>query len=313
MISVIITSFKEPHTIRKCISSIADKKYSNIPTPFEIIQVSPDELTLKQGRKEANRLGLNKKQYLQIKDPKKGKPFALKMALKKAKGNLVILTDGDVFFEKGSVGALVKPFENKKIGGVSGRPISQDKKDNKFGYWGHLLSDSGDHRRRNTMKKVENKDYYISNESFFPMSGYIMAIRNIDFDIPSDVLSDDAYISYTLRNLEFDIAYAPKAVCFVKYPTNLKDYYKQKVRSLGGFKQLKRMGVFKKDKQSRSFLIELKYTFFVLRYAKNIEEFFWSLLLFPVRLITWIRIFWERDILKKGMPKGGWERIESTK
>ena len=76
---------------------------------------------------------------------------------------------------------------------------------------------------------------------------------------------------------------------------------------------MKRMGIFKRDKQSRSFLIELPYAFFVLRYSKNIQEFFWSLLLFPVRLITWIKILWERDILKKDMPKTGWERIESTK
>jgi len=79
MISVIITSFKEPKTIRKCISSVADRKYSGIPNPFEIIQVSPDELTLKQGKKEANRLELTKRQYVQIRDPKKGKPYALKM------------------------------------------------------------------------------------------------------------------------------------------------------------------------------------------------------------------------------------------
>lgn len=313
MISVIITSFKEHKTIRRCISSIADRKYSGIPNPFEIIQVSPDELTLKQGQKEANRLGLNKKQYIQIRDPKKGKPYALKMALERAKGDIVILTDGDVFFEKNAVKELIKPFENETVGGVSGRPVSQDSKDNRYGYWGHLLSDSADHRRRDRMVRVEGRDYYISQETFFPMSGYIMAMRNLEFNIPSNVLSDDAYISYTLRNMGMNIAYAPKAICYVKYPTNLKDYYKQKVRSLGGFRQLKRMGVFKKDKQSRSFLIELKYTFFVLRYAENIEEFFWSLLLFPVRLITWVKILWERDILRKDMPKGGWERVESTK
>lgn len=313
MISVIITSFKEPRTIRKCISSIADRKYSGIPNPFEIIQVSPDELTLKQGKKEANRLGLNKKQYIQIRDPKKGKPYALRMALKKARGDFIILTDGDVYFEENAVKELLKPFENKNVGGVSGRPVSQDSRNNRYGYWGHLLSDSADHRRKNRMECIDNKHYYVSKENFFPMSGYIMAIKNIDLNIPSNVLSDDAYISYTLRNMGLDIAYAPKAVCYVKYPTNLKDYYKQKVRSLGGFKQLKRMGVFKKDKQSRSFLIELSYAFFVLKYPENIEEFFWSLLLFPVRLITWIKILWERDILKKDMPKEGWERIESTK
>jgi len=313
MISVIITSFKEPKTIRKCIACIADRSYSGIPSPFEIIQITPDELTLKQGQKEANRLGLTHKQYIQIKDPQKGKPFALKMAIKKAKGDIIIFTDGDVFFEKDAVKELLKPFEDKNIGGVSGRPISQDSKDNCFGYWGHLLSDSADHRRKNRMEEVENKNYFVSRKRFFPMSGYIMAVRNLDIPIPPDVLSDDAYISYYVRNEGMDIAYAPKAISYVKYPTTLKDYYKQKVRSIGGFKQLKRMGIFKKDKQSRSFFIELQYAFFVLIYAENFREFWWSILLFPIRLITWIKIVWNMDILKKGMPKGGWERIESTK
>jgi hypothetical protein len=73
------------------------------------------------------------------------------------------------------------------------------------------------------------------------------------------------------------------------------------------------MGVFKRDRQSRNFFIELGYAFYVFRYAENVKEFYWSLLLFPVRLITWIRIFWERVLLRKDMPSNGWERIESTK
>lgn len=313
MITVIITSFKEPKSIGRCIACIANRKYSGITSPFEILQVSPDSQTLKAGKKEAYKLRLSKKQFIQIIDPKKGKPYALKMALKKAKGDIIILTDGDTYFERDSVKELIKPFENDKVGGVSGRPISQDEIDNKYGYWGHLLSDSAHHRRSSLMKKVEDRDYYISDKNFFPMSGYIMAIRNLNLNIPSNVLSEDAYISYCIRNMNKEISYAPKAICYVKYPTNFKDYLKQKVRSLGGFTQLKRMDIFKKDKQSRSFFIELRYTFFVLRYAKNIQQLYWSLLLFPTRLITWIVIFWERGILKRGMPKGGWDRIDSTK
>ncbi len=313
MISVIITSFKEPKTIGRCIRCIAQRRYSGITTPFEIIQVSPDELTLKAGRKEARKLGLSKHEYRHIIDPHKGKPTALKMALDKAKGEIIILTDGDTYFEKNAVSELIKPFGDKKIGGISGKPVSADNRDNAFGYWGHLLSDAADHRRSHTMRKVDNKDYYTSESAFFPMSGYIMAIRNLKFDIPKNVLSDDAYISYTLRNMNFDIAYAPKAVCYVKYPTNLRDYFKQKVRSLGGFKQLEKFQIFKKDKQSRSFFIELHYAFYVFKYAKTFNEFMWSVYLFPIRLITWIKIVWERDILRKDMGKNGWERIESTK
>jgi cellulose synthase/poly-beta-1,6-N-acetylglucosamine synthase-like glycosyltransferase len=233
------------------------------------------------------------------------------MALNKAKGDILILTDGDTFFSKDAVSELLKPFTNKKVGGVSGRPISQDGKSNKFGYWGRLLSDSADKRRKDTMKAID--DYYVSDKKFFPMSGYIMAMRNIELDIPQNVLSDDAYISYSIRNKGYEIGYTPKATCSVKYPTNLKDYYKQKIRSLGGFKQLEQFGIMQRDKQSRSFFIELGYTFYALTYPKNITEFFWSLFLFPVRLLTWIRILWERVILKKDMPKSGWDRIESTK
>ena len=312
MISVIIASFKEPKTIGRCISSIVDKKYSGIPNNFEILQVSPDKETLDAGMREAKKYRLGKK-YIQIKDPKKGKPYALRMAFKKAKGDIFILTDGDTYFEKDAVKKLLEPFEDEKVGGVSGRPVSRDNRENMFGYWGHLLADSAHQRRIDTKKKVRKKDYYISGKTFFPMSGYIMAVRNIGIKLPTNVLSDDAYISYYIRNKNLEVAYTPKAMCYVKYPTNLKDYMKQKVRSLGGFTQLKQMGIFKKDKQSRSFWIELQYTGFVLRYAKNFKEFIWSLLLFPTRLITWIKIFWERTILRKDMPKSGWERIESTK
>jgi cellulose synthase/poly-beta-1,6-N-acetylglucosamine synthase-like glycosyltransferase len=312
MISVIITSWKEPNTIAKCIRCIADKKYSGLDKEFEILQLSPDKETLLAGSKEANRLKLTNSQYTQIKDPQKGKPFALKMAIKQAKGDILIFTDGDTYFGKNAVKNLISPFEDKEIGGVSGRPVSGDKKDNIFGYWGHLLSDSAHHRRCNMMKRVEDKEYFKSDKSFFPMSGYIMASRKIDFEIPNEVLSDDAYISYFIRNKGQQIAYAPKATCFVKYPTNLKDYYKQKVRSIGGFIQLKSYGIFQKDRQSRSLFIELPYAFFVIKYAKSIKELLWSLALFPVRLYTWFRIYWERVVVKKDFTKT-WVRIESTK
>jgi len=312
MISIIITSWKEPNTIGKCIRCIADGKYSGISKDFEILQVSPDKKTLDAGKKVAKELGLSNTQYVQVMDPQRGKPFALKMAREKAQGDIIIWTDGDTYFGKSAVSELIEPFKNPKVGGISGKPKSMDKKDNIFGYWGHLLSDSADHRRIEMMEKTSD-GYYISGKEFFPMSGYIMATRNINFEIPPDVLSDDAYISYQLRNEGYEIAYVRKAECFVKYPTTLTDYYKQKVRSLGGFIQLKRMGIFRRDRQSRSFFIEIGYTFYVFRYAENIREFIWSLALFPVRLWTWIRIFWERTLLKKSISQNGWERIESTK
>ncbi|KKR05541.1 MAG: Glycosyl transferase family 2 [candidate division WS6 bacterium GW2011_GWF2_39_15] len=311
MLSVIITSYKEPGTIGKVIESIAKSSYSGIPKDFELIQISPDKETLHAGLKATKSLRLGKK-FRQLIDPHRGKPYALNFAFKEAKGDILILTDGEVFFQKNSVKHLLKPYENEKIGGVSGMPVSSNKRNSFYGYMSHLLVDSAHHRRTRVLDKV--KDYYISGKGFFPMSGYILSIKKgLIKKLQQDLLTEDAYMSYEIRRKGFEIAYAPKAKVTVKYPTTFKDYYTQKLRSIGGFIQLKQLGIFEKDKQSRSFWIELPYAFFVLIYPKNIKELFWSLLMFPVRLVTWIGIFIERIILRKGVPKTGWKRIESTK
>lgn len=310
MISIVINSWNEPTTIGKTIKCIVDPKYSGIANEFEVIQVSPDDATLEAGLKAALDLKVGSR-FFQIKDPLKGKPFALRMAFQKARGDILIMTDGDTYFGKGTVKKLLFPlFRDKRIGGVTGRPVSLNSRKTMFGYISHLLTDSAHHRRIKITKNMG--EYTTSGKNFFPMSGYIIAMKNI-VALPDKVLADDAYISYEIRNKGFEIAYVPSALVYVKFPTTLKDYFLQKVRSIGGYVQIKRMGTMKKDKQSRSFWIELTYALFVFTYPKNIREFIWSLALFPIRLWTWVIIFYQQVIKKSNIPKKGWERIESTK
>lgn len=309
MITVIINAWKEPLTIGKAIKCLVDQKYSGISLPFEVIQVSPDKETLEAGMLAAKELKLHGI-YSQIKDPLRGKPYALQMAISQAKGDLLVLTDGDVYFGKGAVKKLLKPLlQNPKVGGVTGRPISLNSRMDMFGYFSHILTDSAHHKRITT--SINIGEYFISDKSFFPMSGYIIAMRNI-VTLPEKAF-DDAYISYEIRNKGFEIAYVPSATVYIKNPTNIKDFITQKSRNLSGFAQMKRLGVMQRDKQSRNFLIELQYAFFVISYAKNIKEFFWSLFLFPIRLYIWLIVFYQQSIKKKDIPKTGWERIESTK
>ncbi len=297
MTTIIITSYKEPRTIGKAIESI----YLSVPKNYEIIQISPDEETLTAGFKKAKELKITKN-FIQLTDPCKGKPYALNMAFKKAKGEILILTDGDVYFSENAVQKLLEVFKDPKVGGATGRPVSIDKKDNMMGYYGHLLSTAAHHKRRNTLGK--NK--------FFPLSGYILAIRNYNLQLPNDVLSDDAYMSYTIFNKGKKLKYVPEAKAYVKFPKTLKDYYKQKVRSLGGHIQLESFEIMKKDQQTRTLKDEISYFWFPFKYAKNLKEYYWSSLLFPIRIITWLKIFIDRKIIKKEFTKS-WTRIESTK
>lgn len=316
MISIIITAYKEAQTIKKAIESIIIPAYSGISPDYELIQVSPDDETLNAGREciEEHSNYIKHTQYIQIKDPLKGKPYALNLALKRARGDILILTDGDVFFDKNAVKEMLDAFVDKSIGGVTGRPIAQNDKSTMMGYYANMLADAAHHKRTLSMTTDSSgkSSLFIPRNKFFPLSGYIMAIRNIHIQLPLDCLADDAYISYILKNMNLKLVYNPRSKVFVRYPLNLKDYFIQKKRSLGGYIQLWKYDIVTKETKSRSFWHELQYFWFPIKYAQNLNQFFWSLYFYPVRLFTWAWIWWERKILNKDFSKT-WQRVESTK
>lgn len=319
MISIIITGWKEPKTIGRAIEAILDPKLNELPEELEFIQLSPDDETIEAGKVIFKKFGLttdtkNQKYYKIIKDPGKGKPTALNMAFKEAKGEILVLTDGDVYLSPNAVKNLLEPFKDKKTGGVTGRPVSADSDETMMGFYGNLLADAAHHKRM--IDLTENPEGYgtkfVKKRDFFPMSGYVMAIRNSNLKMPEDVLADDAFISYSIFNKSYKIAYQPEAKAYVKYPTTLSDYFKQKKRSLGGFIQLWKYNAVRPETKARSFWHELEYFWFPIRYARNFKQFVWSLLLYPIRLFLWIQIWFERKLKEKSFEKT-WVRIDSTK
>ncbi len=290
MISVIITAYKEQKTIEKAIESILPQ----LKNKDEIIVVCPDKETEKAAKKF--------KRIKHIKDPGKGKPAALNLAFKKVKGEILILTDGDVYISKNAVKEILKPFKDNKVGAVSGRPVSTNPKDSMFGYFSHLLTDAGAHEER-TKRQKENK--------YLICSGYLMAIRNsIIKKIPENSLSDDAVISNIIYSRGYRIKYAAKAVVYVKYPTNFKDWLKQKKRSAGGYLQIKEL-TNNKD-QMRSFIKESSGIIAAIKYPKTTKEYYWTIKLILARLYLWFIIFIDIKLKKKEFSKI-WKRVETTK
>ena len=289
MISIIITAYKEPKTITKALKIISKQ----ISKKDEIIVVCPDDETEKAAKKFKIRV---------IKDKKIGKPAALNLAFRKARGDILILTDGDVYISDNAVKEILKSFKDKKVGVVSGRPISINTRNTMLGFWSHLLTDIGAHETR-TLLREKNK--------FIVCSGYLMAIKNnLIKRIPENSLSDDAVISNLIYSKGYKTAYAPKAMVFVKYPTNIKDWLKQKRRSAGGYLQIKNL-TNRKD-EMRSFFRESLGIFRVLKYPKTIKKFYWTFILIFVRLYLWLVIFIDIKIQKKEFSKI-WKRVESTK
>ncbi len=301
MYTVIVTALREAKTLTRQIKKIL-YQFSKFGSSGTIWVCAPDHETqnvvLKYHKNQPN--------VKLIRDQGKGKPAALNLALAKAEGDILILTDGDVLIGKQAIVHLLAPFQDPKVGAVSGHPLSQNPRTNKFGFWSHLLTEMA-HRTR--LRRDRHGKY-------LDCSGYLYAIRaKLINKIPENTLSDDALISTLIYLQGYQINYAPKAKVLVKYPDNLKDWLKQKKRSTGGYVQINQL--IKKFKlkmppKMRSLQKEMAGVGEIFSVAQNWHERWWTIQLIFARIVLWFLIFWEIKMIKKPFRQM-WQRVESTK
>lgn len=291
MISVIITSYKEPKTIGRAIEAVS----SSVPPASEIIVVAPDRETLEEAEKFTKKYP----NLRVLKDAGRGKPAALNLVMTKVRGEILVLTDGDVYLGRGAVKKLIAPFSDKNVGASCGRPISTDSRNARYGFWARVLTEVA-HERRLKSAKAGNQ---------FFCSGYLFAIRKKLFPkLPENLLSEDGYISNNVYKEGFKIAYAPEAEVYVKYPNNFKDWINQKKRSAGGYNQIRKMT----GNDMRSFTSESLGAFQLLKYVHTLRECFWLGMLYFARLYLWAVIYLDVNLRKKSQ-KELWVRVGSTK
>lgn len=295
MISIVITSFKEPDSIGKAIKSIINQ---NIKEDYELVVSAPDMETLIVASKYKKK---DKKIKL-FKDPGKGKSYALNLIFKKLIGNIIILTDGDVYVSENAINEILKQFENKKIGCVAGRPVPQEIRNNQYGYWTNFLFDAAHDLRKKLYRE----------EKFLECSGYLWAFRNnVIKNLPLDV-AEDSVVPYFFFEKGYKIGYAENAKVYVKNADNWNDWIKQKVRTSKAHETLKKYVNLNAAPRSKTFLNESKGLIYFFTYPKSIKEFYWTLKLIFARLYMWIKVFYDIK-LKNKQYNDAWERVDSTK
>jgi cellulose synthase/poly-beta-1,6-N-acetylglucosamine synthase-like glycosyltransferase len=293
-LSIIVTANREENTVGQAIESLLSQ---DLPHDYELLVVCPDRQTATVVQHYAA-----KNQHVRhLRDDGRGKPAALNLALDVAAGDIVILSDGDVYVGAGSVRALLEAFDDPRVGIVSGRPVSVSPRPTMLGYWSHLLVDAGAHQQR--MLRANRGE-------FLECSGYLYAFRRSLWEpIPEDALAEDGLISYKVWQQGYRTAYAPQALVYVKYPTSYQDWMKQKTRSTGGYAQRYLRGA----KGMRSLRQEaIGGVLASIRYAESLREFWWTILLFAARVHVWLRVWWNVKLRKRPFETL-WQRVESTK
>jgi len=305
-VSVIVTSSHEPQTIGWALKAILEQ---NSPQIKEILVVAPDEGTLSAAKESTTE---NAKVKF-LKDSGKGKPAALNLALRQAQGDILVLTDGDVYVAPKALSHLLRPFSDIQVGGSCGRPIPTNRRDTMFGFWSHFLTEAAHQIRLDRSRKGQ----------FLELSGYLLAIRKSIISpvrlaspaeqgvageaIPPNTLADDLYLSHLIAKSGFKTVYTPDAKVLVNYPTNLSDWFKQKKRSAFEYWQNNYSSGQKMRTPSGEVFYGLK---FAVTYPKNFQEIFWLKLLFWARTFLWLQIFF---LKLTHSQKNLWVQVKSTK
>lgn len=293
-ITLLITAFREPK-IGKAIEAAINQKTKY---EYEIIISAPDKETLDI----AKRYKEKHKNIRIIKDPGKGKSYALNLIFAKLETDILILTDGDVFVSEDSVQSIMEMFLDPEIGCLTGRPVPLENKKTKYGYWANFLFEAAHNLRK---KAFENNE-------FIECSGYLFAFRKKAIDsIPLDV-AEDSIIPYVFWEKGYRIGYAEQAQVYIKNVNNWQDWLKQKTRTSKAHETLEKYADTRTTKRVKTFGNEAKGINMIFYYPKNLKEFWWTLELILARLYMWLNVFWDTKLKNKHYGDA-WQRIESTK
>ncbi len=293
MIHAIITSYNEPKATLKAANIILKQLSKN------------DKLIICDPFKEVHNFikkNIKDKRVSYFLDLGEGKSYALNLLLNKVysenKDDIIILTDGDVYVSENAVNEIINSFKDKNIGVITGKPVSLDSRNTKYGFWSHVLFTAGADRIR---RKLSNQG------KFFECSGYLFAIRNgVIKEFPLET-SEDSIIPYLFYKKNYKIEYLPKAEVYVKNPDNWKDWINQRIRNIKAHENLNKIAP--DLPRTKSLFNEIKEgALIAILYPRNIKEIIWTIELYFARLYSWIRAFYE--LRNKKTYYDGWRETE---
>lgn len=162
-----------------------------------------------------------------IRIPWSGKAAALNAAIPRCSGEIVVLTDVRQELEPASIRQLVACYHDPKVGVVSGEMLIR-------------RGESLDQQNVGLYWRYESwiRDQLGKLDSMFGATGPFYSIRrSLAVRIPPDILLDDVYLPMTVFFRGYRLVVEKSARAF-DFPTDLRNEFRRKVRTLAGNYQL---------------------------------------------------------------------------
>ncbi|GAA1989036.1 bifunctional polysaccharide deacetylase/glycosyltransferase family 2 protein [Catenulispora subtropica] len=220
-VSVIVPAYNEEAGIRATVESLSASRH-----PIEIIVVddgSTDgtsavvEDLIRHRRPGEPPLRL-------IRQANGGKPAALNTGAAAARGDLLVMMDGDTVFEPETIAWLVQPFADPSVGAVSGNAKVGNRK-GILGRWQHIEYVVG--------FNLERRMYDLAG-CMPTVPGAVGAFRREALarvgGVSDDTLAEDTDLTMAVIRDGWRAVYEERAIAWTEAPSSLRQFWRQRYR-----------------------------------------------------------------------------------
>ncbi|MGW0082472.1 glycosyltransferase [Streptomyces sp. NPDC003393] len=214
-VSVLVPAYNEAKCIENTVRSLMASEH-----PVEIVVVDDGSADGTADIVEA----MNLPGVQVVRQPNSGKPAALNRGIAHASHDLIVMMDGDTVFEPSTVGELVQPFGDPRVGAVAGN-AKVGNRNSLIGAWQHIEYVMGfnlDRRMYDIMRCMPT------------IPGAVGAFRRSALEqvggMSDDTLAEDTDITMALHRAGWRVVYAENARAWTEAPESVQQLWSQRYR-----------------------------------------------------------------------------------
>lgn len=215
-VSVIVPAYNESANIEATVRSLLASDYPEV----EVIVV--DDGSTDGTADLVRRLRLPN--VYVIEQENGGKPTALNTGVMFARGEILVMVDGDTVFEPDAIGELVQPLADPAVGAVSGNTKVANR-GGLLGRWQHLEYVIGFNLDRRMFDILQCMP---------TVPGAIGAFRReavVDVGgVSTQTLAEDTDFTMAIIRAGWRVVYAPAAIAWTEAPASLRQLWRQRYR-----------------------------------------------------------------------------------
>ena len=215
-VTIVVPAYNEAVGIERAVRSLAASDYPVL----EVVVVDDGSDDGTADLVEA--LGLPEVRVMR--QPNQGKAVALNTGVSVARHDILVMVDGDTVFQPDTVRWLVQPFQDERVGAVSGNTKVGNRK-GLLGRWQHLEYVVGFNLDRRMY------DLLLCMPT---VPGAIGAFRRTALQVvggvSTDTLAEDTDLTMAVNRAGFRVVYEERALAWTEAPASLNALWRQRYR-----------------------------------------------------------------------------------